>query len=415
MKSKHAGHIRPRGSKWVAVVYGRGDDGRMRHKWHTCATKKDAQNKLTDELKRLRQGGTIATTKETVGEFFTRWLKDYAARNVEPTTYASYVDPIKKHLRPALGPIRLSALTAPMIQKYIVDKQQAINPRNQQPYSSTTISAHVRLLHSILSYAVLHGDMEYNPCNREKLHVPARRRPKYVIWTPEQMRTFLATAKTRQSPYLPLYLTLLATGLRIGEALGLRWKDADLTTGRLTVNQTFARLGKQQLYKEPKTDKSRRTITLPADVRDALLDVREAQNDHRRLFGESYEDHDLIFCQANGRPLHAHNVARRDFRRVCAAAEVPRPRTHDLRHSSASFLLSQGVPLPVVSERLGHSRQSTTLDIYSHVLPGSQDAAAVVMGQIMTPKKPRVSRSFANRQAGGSADTVTAADRQGNQ
>ena len=108
---------------------------------------------------------------------------------------------------------------------------------------------------------------------------------------------------------------------------------------------------------------------------DELLALREDQNDHRRLFGDQYEDHGLIFCQVNGKPLHAQNITRRDFRKTMSEAKVPRIRFHDLRHCHASLMLSCGTHLKVVQERLGHTSIRTTADIYSHVLPGIQRQA----------------------------------------
>ncbi len=196
------------------------------------------------------------------------------------------------------------------------------------------------------------------------------------VWDEEQVRLFLAEAR-RSSAYYALYLTALTTGMRQGELMGLRWKDMDLALGVASIQQTLYRLGKDVVAKEPKSVGSRRAVALLPTLVETLRAVQAAQAAARREFGQAYEDHGLVFCQPNGKPLHAHNVTQRDLPRVAKRAGVPRIRFHDLRHCHATLLLQQGVHPKVVQERLGHSTISMTLDTYSHVVPGMQERAAV--------------------------------------
>lgn len=171
--------------------------------------------------------------------------------------------------------------------------------------------------------------------------------------------------------------------MRQGELTGLRWKDVDLGLSVASIQQTFYRLGgskrdgqsAQMLFKEPKTAKSRRAVALPMVLIEELRTLREEQAEHRRVLEANYAAYDLIFCQPNGKPLHAHNVARRDFRAVLKRAGLPQIRFHDLRHAHASMLLQQGVHPKVVQERLGHSTVGMTLDTYSHTVRGMQEQA----------------------------------------
>jgi integrase len=195
------------------------------------------------------------------------------------------------------------------------------------------------------------------------------------VWDEEQVRIFLAEAR-RSSAYYALYVAALITGMRQGELMGLRWKDVDLVIGTASIQQTLYRLGKTVVTKEPKSARSRRTVALPSVLVNTLREVQAKQDAYRRDFGQAYEDYGLVFCQPNGRPLHAHNVTQRDFKRVAKTAGVPRIRFHDLRHCHATLLLQQGVHPKVVQERLGHSTISMTLDTYSHVIPGMQERAA---------------------------------------
>ena len=189
------------------------------------------------------------------------------------------------------------------------------------------------------------------------------------------MRLFLAEAR-RSSAHYPLYLAALTTGMRQGELLGLRWRDVDLPLGIVSIQQTLYRLGKTLFTKEPKSPRSRRSVALPPLLVETLSRVQMAQATYRQTIRSEYEDHALVFYQPNGKPLHAHNIVQRDFRRVMNRAGVPQIRFHDLRHCHATLLLQQGVHPKIVQERLGHATIGMTLDTYSHVVPGMQERAA---------------------------------------
>jgi integrase len=158
------------------------------------------------------------------------------------------------------------------------------------------------------------GLIARNPAALTNPPRPARRQ--VTIWDSEQVRLFLGEAK-RRSRYFALYLTALLTGMRQGELLGLRWQDIDWTLRTATIHQTFYRLGKQRLFKVPKTAGSARTVALPEAVIEALWRVREEQQEAQRLLGKAYaRELDLVSCQPNGHPIHGHNLTQRDFRRI---------------------------------------------------------------------------------------------------
>jgi integrase len=158
--------------------------------------------------------------------------------------------------------------------------------------------------------------------------------------------------------------------------LGLRWQDVDLALGEASITQTFYRLGGRAIFKAPKTEKTRRTVTLLPVLLEALKGLSELRSRLKQEAGDAYQDLGLVFCQSNGKPLHAHNVVRRDFQGVMQRAKVPRIRFHDLRHCHATLLLQHEVHPKIVQERLGHATPTFTLHIYSHVLPGMQHEAA---------------------------------------
>jgi integrase len=200
---------------------------------------------------------------------------------------------------------------------------------------------------------------------------PRQRHAPGVTWTAEEARRFLVAAK--DDTYWPLWLLALKTGLRRGELLGVRWSDLDLDRGTLTVQQTIGVLAGAPCIKPPKTDAGRRVVKLSADVVAALKDHRRAQVE-RQLSAPAWAEGGLVFCTGEGKPLNPNNLYR-NFAAIVARAAVPPIRLHDLRHTHATLLLAAGTPIKAVSERLGHSKTSITLDTYAHVLPDMQDRA----------------------------------------
>ncbi len=362
------GYIVKRGPhSFAAVVYlGRDSQtGKERRRWYSFKTRREAEVALAHLVGRVISGDTLPSTKVRLAEFFDIWLRDYVEAGVAPTTQASYRETIRVHLAPALGHVPLARLAPQAIQSYIADKLR-------QGLSPTTVRYHIAVLHKALAHAVKWGLLAHNPADRVDL--PRKVRPEIHVWDGEQLQLFLAEAK-RSSPHYRLYLAAITTGMRQGELLGLRWQDVDLVAGVASIQQTLYRLGKTLLMKEPKSSRSRRTVTLPPVLVKELRCIQDEQVERQRELADAYENHGLVFCQLHGKPLHAHNIVQRDFRPVMKRADLPRIRFHDLRHCHATLLLQQGVHPKVVQERLGHSTISMTLDTYSHVVPGLQEKA----------------------------------------
>ena len=208
------------------------------------------------------------------------------------------------------------------------------------------------------------------------------RKPRQT-WDEEQARRFLAVAD--QSGRGPIWIVALATGMRRGELLGLRWQDVDFERGVLSVRQTVGALRGKPDVKPPKTRSSIRDVPVPAEVMAALREHRRRQNEQRLALGTVWEDYDLVFAAANGRPIYPDNL-KRDFERLVHLAGVPRIRIHDQRHTHVTLAIAAGADIGAVSQRIGHSRTSITMDVYHHVLPRkhlevSDKVGAVLFGQ----------------------------------
>ena len=178
-----------------------------------------------------------------------------------------------------------------------------------------------------------------------------------------------------------LFTLAIATGLRRGELLGLKWQDINFTTGTLQVRRILSRVPTQAAKREhtyveaePKTQKSRRNVVIASFALELLKQHRIQQLETKLEAGTAWQEHDYVFCTLVGTHLGPNHVVE-EFKKLLKKAELPDIRFHDLRHSAASLLLTAGVHPKIVQEILGHTQISMTMDIYSHVLPGMQEDA----------------------------------------
>ncbi len=198
--------------------------------------------------------------------------------------------------------------------------------------------------------------------------------------TPDQARAFLDA--NRDDRLWPLYVLALATGLRQGELLALRWEDVDLDGRRLRVRGTLARVAGKLVVLEPKTERSRRTIGLPEVALSALRAHRTRQRMEHLVAGSRWVETRHVFATTIGTPIEAAAVTRA-FQRSLERAGLPRSRFHDLRHAAATFLLAQGFTLEDVKHLLGHSSITLTSNTYGHVLERRQRQVAAGMDAVL--------------------------------
>jgi integrase len=346
---------------------------KRRQKWHSgYRTKRDAERALSEIVASLHAGSYLEPTKQSLSEFTREWLAAIKP-TIRPSTHHSYARNLRLHVLPHLGSVQLRRIDAGMLNTLYA----ALLADGRKNYAGGGLSPRsVRYIHTIvhraLKDAVKWGRLSRNPA--EAADPPkAAGRPESTTWTADQLRTFLEG--TRGSRYWAAYLLLATTGLRRGEALGLRWADLDLDGGRASIRQTVIAIEHTVMYGTPKTTKGRRTITLDSGTVAALREHRKRQAAERLLMGAGWTDNDLVFCHPDGTMLHPERFSR-GFLETVARIGLPRIRLHDLRHGWATLALQAGVHPKVVQERLGHANISITLDTYSHVVAGLHEEAA---------------------------------------
>ncbi len=341
-------------------------DGGKRKSFY-AKTRQEAARKLAAALRDQEAGLPVLGDKQTVEQYFTAWLESVKP-TIRLTTWRRYEQFVRSHLLPTLGKISLVKLNAQHLQLLYAKKLE-------EGLSSTTVHHIHMMLHKALDRAMRLTLVQRNVS--DLVDPPRLRRHEMKTLTEAQARRLLAAAVGDRLE--ALYVLALATGMREGELLALRWHDVDLERGTLQVQATLQYTTAGPTFVEPKTAQSRRRIALSKTAVDALRRHRVRQDEERRLLGDAWDNLDVVFPNAIGRPMDNVNFLRRQFLPLLERAGLPRIRFHDMRHTAATLLLGRGINPKIVSEMLGHASIEITLGLYSHVLPHMQQQAADAM------------------------------------
>lgn len=335
-------------------------------------TKRAAQSELKAVTSRIANS-VKNDDRETLAAYLTNWLTD-KKRTLKPTTHFSYSEYVNKRIIPTLGTTRLQQLRHEHIVAFVTNLET-------EGRGTPTIKRILAVLRSALSDAVSTKRLTHNPAE----HVKPERTQHTEIqpWTVQQAVTFLdhinGTPPWAVDPYAGLYELIIGTGLRRGEALALQWDDVDLETRTLRVRRTLSDVGGHLVVDTPKTQSSNAGIGLSPRIVDALLRQQWRQQQDKAKWGAGYADRGLIFAREDGEYIRPEKALKR-FRALSAQAGLPACRLHDLRHLAATLMLTNGVPLALVSKTLRHSQVSITADLYGHLTPEAAHAAADALG-----------------------------------
>jgi integrase len=334
-------------------------------------TRQEAAEKLTRAIADRDGGLTFDAGTLTVTEYLDRWLTDAVQDTVRQRTYERYEQIARVHIKPALGRLKLKSLTTTHVRGLYREKLDAgLAPRTVQ-YIHTT-------LHKALKDAVADGLIPRNVAKGIK--APRPRKQEINALAADQAHGFLSAA--RGDRFEALYVVALHCGLREGELLGLRWEDVDLAAGTLSVRRTLSQARIGHMFEAPKNGNGR-NVRLTSGAVEALKRHRAGQNGEQIRMGSLWQDHGLVFPSQQGTTMNASNLTARSFKSLLKRAGLPDIRLHDLRHTCATLLLSEGVHSKFVQELLGHANISITLDTYSHVLPSMGDQTVAAMERVL--------------------------------
>lgn len=380
------GHIRKRGKNSWTIILSQGRDPvtrKYRQDWITVrGTKKDASQRLTEVLHQMDTGSFVKPTKVTVSEFLETSFLEYARLNLAPRTVEGYETIIRSHIEPILGNIPLHLFKPDHIQKYCLKMLSAGRCNGEGGLSPTTVRQHYMVLRRALHLAMTRGLISRNPA--DAVEPPRCQRREMRVMNEQEAHAILELA--RFTLYYMLFYLALFTGMRRGELMALRWCDIDLILSQLSVNRSLHHLRDGSfVIRSPKTAKGRRTISLSPATTLALKGYKEEQASNRLLRGTLLKENDLVFAHPDGSPLLPDSVTQA-WRRLARRAGLKGIRLHDARHTHATLMMKQGIHPKIVQERLGHASIQITLDTYSHVVPGLQEAAAARFDEVMFPK-----------------------------
>jgi integrase len=400
--------------------------GKRQQRYKTVrGTKKDAQSELRKLLGEVDTGAHIDPAKTTVADWVESWLRDHVAPSVSQATYEGYKQKLTMHVMPRIGRVLVQKLTAPMIQKMYTDLLTSGHRPNMRKVAKSGATASTSTSTSLSAQTVLHVHRTLFQC----LKMAARqkviaRNPAEDVTAPNPKRTRnqgtqaegAADGKALDNEQLPalfgafkgkplfaLVAVCLGTGLRRGEVLALSWSDIDLEKLTLRVNRAIEVTEKfgVRIKDCPKNDSSRRTLGIDEGTCELLRTHRKEQRELALKLGTSYPADCLLFpcvmVRAKGRQPIAGTVGAevdfcrpwnptaitKQFKRIAATAGLPDLTLHDLRHTHATLLLLESVPLHAVAQRLGHSTPVITMMTYAHVLRRAEDQAAQVSGDFL--------------------------------
>jgi integrase len=371
---EHRGKDREGLDVWrIQMEEGCDEDGRRRR---TSVTVHGSRKQAEAEWARLLLEGTAAPATAmsdiTVAEYLMDHWLEHARATTAPSTYRRYRQIVLTELVPEFGTIRLTELTPMRVQSYLGRSlSRKCHRKSGGDLSAQTVRHFYRCLKRSLALAVRWGLIPRNPCDL----VDAPRVEQTEMKALDERQLLALLAAIRQTRHHVPVLLAATTGMRLGEILALKWSDIDLECRECQVVRSLQQTDAGLSFKTPKTRRSRRTILLPQMAVTALKAHRAQQNEERLLMGAGYDDQGLVFARPDGSMWPPVQFSS-DFRRLIRRHGF-NIRFHDLRHTHASQLLKAGVPVKVVSERLGHATASITLDVYSHVLPGMQADAVL--------------------------------------
>jgi integrase len=364
------GHIRERSpGHWAIVIDAHDAQGQRKRRWHSFqGTKREAQVACAKLIAELQSGNAVDPSRISVAEFLDRFERDWIALHTTARTTERYIDSLN-HVRKAFGDVKLQAIKAAHLAALYADL-------GRSGLATATIR-HVHVVaHRAFKEAKAWGLLRDNPADMVK--PPKMRAAEVKILQAAEAKELLG--KLRCGPLYMLASLALGTGARRGELLALRWRDIDFDSRRLTIEQALEQTAEHGIRtKGPKTKHGRRTISLPAHIVAELRAHHAAQAEQRLALGMGRAPEDAtVLAAVDGKPLSPDTVSKQ-WERTMDALGRPEITLHSLRHTHASMLIASGMDILTISRRLGHANPTVTLNVYGHLIAGSDDKAAQIM------------------------------------
>jgi integrase len=370
------GHIRERSPGHWAIILDVRDSqtGKRKRRWHSFAgTKREAQVECARLITEIESGAAVNPSRIMLSEFLDRFARDWVAIHTTAASAQRYKLSLA-YARQHLGNRRLQEVRPADLAAFYATLSRSLAPR-------TVRHAHL-VLHKALAQAKLWGLLRDNPADLAK--PPPVPEGEISILQPSQVRDLLDRLKGHR--LFMLAALALATGMRRNEALGLRWRDLDLDAGRLTIEQALEQANGIVRTKSPKTRAGRRTISLPPSIVTELRAHWAAQQEQRMALGLGRSPADgFVLAAIDGGPQRPDPISKA-WGEAMDKIGLPQVTLHSLRHTHASMLIASGMDILTISRRLGHATPAITLNVYGHLVAGTDDRAAQIVDQAFGSK-----------------------------
>ena len=353
----------------------------------TCSSMREAEKELARFVTSIEGGCTYSASKVTLNDFSKKWLETYVKPNLSPTTYQSYAEKLNMHILPYLGTKRLDKIKPLDLDNlYNFLSTKPTNRKDEFGNFRTLSPASVHRVHEILSSIfnnALRWDLvPYNPCT--KVVQPKFRRTKMSCYDEENSRR-LINCLLNKAPikYKCFVILAILTGFRRGEIVGLHWDDINFKNKTITVNRSAYYLsGNTTNEKEPKSETSNRTISVPSICFNLLKQWRAEQSKMRLALGDKWQGAKNVFTTNDGKIMNPA-TGPKWFSNFLEDNHFPHIRFHDLRHTFATLLISKNMDVKTVSYKLGHAQTSTTMNYYVHNLESTDKASAELLEDML--------------------------------
>ncbi|MEI1420927.1 site-specific integrase [Bacillus cabrialesii] len=354
-----------------------------------CKNKTEAEKELAKFVVEIETGEYIAPQKMTFPQFVEEWKDKYAKKQLSANTFETYSRYLYKRILPQFGHKQMEQIKPLQILDFLktLEEDGSRGDDKTGGLSSATIQYHYRILRNIFNRAVEWKVIKENPVSNVKK--PKVESKKGNVYSEKQVHELMEHLRKEDMKWKMIVTLAITTGMRRGEILALEWSHIDLDKGKIYVQQSLTYTKEEgHIFKAPKTRNSIRTISLSQGVTEQLKRYKQIKAKERLLLGDKWEGGDrfLLFSTDIGKPMHPTSVTSW-WRKRLKKYELPSITFHELRHTSATLLINQGVHMKTISARLGHSKIGITMDLYGHALESADEAAASHFDSLFEGKK----------------------------
>lgn len=386
-------YIEKRGKNSFRLVVDIGFDvtGKRERRYRTvkCKNKTEAKAELAKFIVEVESGEYIAPQKMLFSSFVDEWKEKYARKQLAPKTYENYLYCIKQRILPIFGNKRVDQITTFHILNFLEDlgKDGVRSDGSKGGLSSASIQFYHRVLKNIFTRCVEWKVIKENPVSSIKK--PKVQSKKARVFTEEQVKELMSHLAKEDMKWKMIVTFAITTGMRRGEILGLEWRHIDLERKKIYVKQALSYTKEDgYIFKETKNKNSVRTTSISDGVVNQLKKYKLYKKKEKLRTGLTIEENvrDLLFSTTEGLPMYPSSISSWWKERLMKY-DLPHIRFHELRHTSATLLINQGVHMKTISARLGHSRIGTTMDLYGQALESADEKAADLLENIFIENK----------------------------